>query len=75
MTELRLSKLPDRTPVKLTINVSPDLHAALTTYADLYAQTYGAAEPVSELVPAMLASFLDSDRAFARTRRGGGQTG
>ena len=70
MVELRLAKLPDRTPVKLTVIVSPDLHAALTAYAALYAETYGADEPIGELVPAMLASFLESDRAFSRPRRG-----
>jgi hypothetical protein len=70
MTELRLKKLPDRTPVKITINVSPELNKALADYAVLYEQAYGQAEPVSELIPAMLARFLDGDAAFARHRRG-----
>lgn len=68
MVDLKLAKLPDRTPVKLTVSVSPDLHGALTAYAALYAETYGREEPVAELVPAMLAAFLESDRAFARAR-------
>jgi len=68
MADLKLSKLPDRTPVKLMISISPDLHAALTVYAALYAEAYGSEEPVSELVPAMLASFLDGDRFFMRNR-------
>ena len=69
MAGLKLAKLPERTPVKLTVNVAPELHAALVTYAELYAETYGGEEPVAELVPAMLASFLESDREFARRRR------
>ena len=69
MPALKLSKLPDRTPVKLTISVSPHLHHALSEYAALYEQTYGEAEPLSELVPAMLMSFLESDREFARQRK------
>lgn len=69
MGELRLAKLPDRTPVKVTIQVSPDLHQALTDYAELYRESYGQAEPVQELIPAMLVSFLESDRAFARRRK------
>jgi len=69
MAELRLSKLPDRTPVKLTISLSPELYRALSDYAAAYEQIYGQAEPVAELIPAMLASFLDSDRGFARQRR------
>jgi hypothetical protein len=72
MALLKLAKLPDRTRIKLTVTVSPDLHAALSDYAALYAKVYGGAEPVAELVPAMLASFLESDREFARRRRLGG---
>ena len=68
MVDLKLAQLPDRTPVKLTISISPDLHSALTAYASLYAESYGREEPVAELVPAMLSSFLESDRAFARSR-------
>lgn len=67
MVELKLARLPDRTPVKLTIAVLPELHQALADYAALYAEVYGREEPVAELIPAMLASFLESDRAF-RTR-------
>jgi hypothetical protein len=69
MMELKLAKLPDRTPVKVTICVPPDLHQALAAYAEMYREAYGEAEPVQELIPAMLASFLASDRSFARHRR------
>lgn len=72
MTGLRLAKLPDRTPVKITIAVSPDLHQALADYAELYRETYGEPEPVQDLIPAMLATFLEGDKAFARRRRGQG---
>lgn len=68
MTELKLAKLPDRTPVKLTISILPELHQALSDYSALYAQTYGRDEPVAELIPAMLTAFLESDRAFTRSR-------
>jgi hypothetical protein len=67
---VKLARLPDRTPVKLTIAVSPELNKALAEYADLYREAYGQAEPGPELIPAMLASFLQSDKAFARRRRG-----
>jgi hypothetical protein len=69
MSDLRLPKLPDRNPVKIAIAVPPDLHQALVDYAELYRETYGQQEPIHELVPAMLASFLDADKAFARRRR------
>lgn len=68
MADLKLPKLPDRTPVRLAIMVTPDLHRALSDYAALYAQAYGRDEPVTELIPAMLGAFLDSDRSFARNR-------
>ncbi|WP_174292811.1 DUF2274 domain-containing protein [Sphingomonas bacterium] len=68
MADLKLPQLPDRTPVKLIVTISPDLHHALIAYAALYAQTYGREEHITELVPAMLAGFLESDRAFLRSR-------
>lgn len=71
MPELRLPKLPDRTPVRITISVPPELNRALGEYAALYEETYGQSEPVQELIPAMLASFLDADRLYARRRRHG----
>ncbi len=68
MADLRIGKLPDRTPVKLTISVLPELNDALSDYAAIYAETYGQTDPVTELIPAMLTAFLDSDRTFKRNR-------
>lgn len=67
MAELRIAKLPDRTPIKLTISVLPDLHDALQDYAKLYAETYGQADAMVNLIPAMLAAFLSGDREFQRS--------
>ncbi|MEW5704383.1 MAG: DUF2274 domain-containing protein [Pseudomonadota bacterium] len=69
MSELKLGKLPDRTPVKITITVSPDLNQALRDYAAIYRTTYGEAESAADLIPFMLSSFLDSDRGFAKARK------
>ena len=66
MAELKLAKLPDRTPVKLTITLGADLNQALKDYADLYQVTYGTAEQVVDLIPFMLDAFLQSDRGFIR---------
>ena len=71
MPDLKLPKLPDRTPVKIAISLSPDLHQSLGDYAALYAEAYGRTEPIHELIPAMLAAFLESDRALTRRRRPG----
>ena len=65
---LKLPRLPDRTPVKLTITVTPDMNQLLIDYAEAYRETYGRSEVVADLVPYMLRSFLESDRAFSRTR-------
>ena len=70
MSELKLSKLPDRTPSKITITVSADLNQSLLQYAEIYRTTYGETEPIAELIPYMLGIFLDSDRGFAKARRG-----
>lgn len=69
MAELKLARLPDRTPVKLTITVGAELHQALKEYADLYQATYGAAEQVIDLIPFMLEGFLQSDKSFTRAGR------
>ena len=69
MPDLKLAKLPERTPVKLSIAVMPDLAADLADYAAAYKQAYGQDEPIVELIPAMLAAFLESDRIFARRRK------
>lgn len=71
---IKLPKLPDRQPLKVSISISPDLHEALQAYAKAYGETYGREEPVTELIPAIVASFLDSDRGFAKTRSQGART-
>ena len=66
---LKLSQLPDRVPVKITVMVSPDLKKALDDYAAIYASTYGENETVSELVPYMLDAFLSGDGKFREARK------
>ncbi len=71
MAELKLPRLPNRTPVRITVTLSSELDQALRQYAGIYRVTYGQAESVAELIPFMLGAFLDSDRAFAKARREG----
>jgi len=68
---LKLAKLPDRTPTRITITVSADLNQALCDYQKLYAATYDTTEKIADLIPFMLEAFLDSDRAFAKARKEG----
>lgn len=69
MVDLKLGKLPDRTPVKLTISIMPDLHRRLQDYAAAYAEAYGQEEAAVDLIPAILSAFLESDKCFSRRRR------
>jgi len=66
MAELKLAKLPDRTPVKLTITVGAEVHQMLKEYADAYQSAYGSAEQVVDLIPFMLEAFMLTDKNFAR---------
>lgn len=69
MAELKLARLPDRTPVKISFLATPDLHQMLADYAALYRATYQAGADIADLVPAMLETFLAGDKAFAKARR------
>jgi len=68
---LKLPRLPDRTPVRLTVTLDAPLHTALKKNASLYEATYAERESVADLIPFMLRAFLDGDRAFTRTRNDG----
>lgn len=70
MTDIRLKRLPDRTPVKLVVYLAPELHRALSDYAGHYREAYGEAASILELVPAMLDAFLATDKGFIRRDRG-----
>jgi hypothetical protein len=69
MANLKLAKLPDRKPVKITITVSAELNVALQAYAATYRETYGDSEEVSELIPYMVEQFLAADRGFAKAQK------
>lgn len=68
MANLKLPKLPDRTLVKITISVMPEVFEALNAYADAYEVSYGRRESVADLIPFMLDRFLAGDRGFAKAR-------
>jgi hypothetical protein len=66
MPDLKLGKLPDRTPVRFTITVAPKLAHSLRQYAEIYRATYGQAESVDDLIPFMLEAFLAGDHGFTK---------
>ena len=69
MTNLKLGKLPDRTPAKITIIVSPDLNQALQDYAEIYLAVHGQKESVADLIPFMLDRFIENDPGFKKALR------
>lgn len=70
MEGIKLGKLPDRTPIKLTISFPPDVHALLVEYLAAYRAAYNdEAVTLVEVVPAIVASFIESDRTFHRGRK------
>jgi len=66
---LKLAKLTDTKPSKLSVSLPPDLLSDLEIYAQIYEQTYGEKQPVNALIPSMLAGFLASDHGFKKAKR------
>ncbi len=66
---IKLSKLPNRTPVKMTVVFQPDTHSVLADYRQIYEQTYGSKECIEDLIPFMVMAFLEGDNAFKKARK------
>ena len=70
MPDLKLAKLPDRTPVRITFKASPDLAQMLKDYCRAYRVIYQQPnETVEELIPFMLAAFMEGDPQFKKERK------
>ena len=70
MAKLKLGAILDDKPVKITVDLPADTHRDLAAYAAALAKETGETtiDPV-RLVPAMLARFMASDRAFTKSAR------
>jgi hypothetical protein len=66
---LRIGKLPDLTPVKLTVSLDREVHHMLEDYARIYSESYSEPVKPAELVPSMIAGFLATDNGFKRARK------
>jgi len=66
---LRIGKLPDLTPVKMTVSLDREVHEMLEDYARIYGESYGEAVKLVELIPLMVAGFLATDNGFKRARK------
>lgn len=67
--KLRLGPLPKTEVVRLTIALPAKVKTDLDRYAELYAAAYGEPVDAAALVPHMLASFMERDRAFRRAHQ------
>ena len=72
MAKLKLGAIADDKPAKLTVELPPDVHRNLAAYTDVLARETGQSiSDPAKLVAPMLARFMATDRAFAKTRRKG----
>ncbi|MFN7106854.1 MAG: DUF2274 domain-containing protein [Brevundimonas sp.] len=70
MSKLKLAGLQDDTPVKLTLELSAEVHRDLVLYARVLGEAEGQTFTPQQLVGPMLARFMTTDRSFvtAKTR-------
>lgn len=70
MTKLKLGRIPDEKPVKVTIELPAALHGDLVAYAEVLAREtrQDISDPLKLIAP-MLARFMSTDRGFAKVRR------
>ena len=64
--KMRLGPLPKLEIVRLTVSLPAKVKADLDRYAELYAATYGEPADAAQLLPHILATFMERDRAFKR---------
>lgn len=70
MSKLKLSAVPDETPVKLTLELPAAVHRDLVAYGEALSKEAGRPIDATRLIAPMLARFMGTDRAFARLKRG-----
>jgi len=75
MAKLKLTAVPDDRPVKLTVELPAPVHRDLIAYAEVLSRQSGQNIEPAKLIAPMLARFMSTDRAFARTQREKRQSG
>ena len=69
MSKLKLGAVLDDKPVKLTIELPAQVNRDLIAYAEVLGRETGQTIEPAKLIAPMLARFMSTDRAFARSRR------
>src|SRR5262249_53506025 len=75
MAKLKLAAVPDDRPVKLTVELPAPVHRDLVACAEVLGRQSGQNIEPAKLIPPMLARFMSTDRAFARTQKEKRQSG
>ena len=72
MSKLKIGTILDDRPVKLAIELPAQVNRDLIAYAEVLGRETGQTIEPAKLVGPMLARFMSTDRAFARSRRARG---
>jgi hypothetical protein len=70
MAKLKIAGLTEDKPVKVTLELPASVHRNLVAYAEILGRQN--AHPISDptkLIAPMLAQFMATDRAFAKSRK------
>jgi hypothetical protein len=74
MTTLKIRKIPDRIPVKISLNLPPEVYRDLIKYAEIYKQEHGSVETPQLLASQMIAIFMQNDSGFKRAKLSSSET-
>lgn len=70
MSKLKLGRIGDDKPVKLTVGLPAAVHRNLIAYAEAIGRESGQPAPdPAKIVAPMIERFMATDRAFARARK------
>ena len=69
MSNLKIGTILDDRPVKLAIELPAQVNRDLIAYAEVLGRETGQTIEPAKLIGPMLARFMSTDRAFARSRR------
>jgi hypothetical protein len=69
VSKLKIETILDDRPVKLAIELPAQVNRDLIAYAEVLARETGQTIEPGRLIAPMLARFMSTDRAFARSRR------
>jgi hypothetical protein len=74
VSKLKIGTILDDRPVKLAIELPAHVNRELIAYAEVLGRETGQTIEPAKLIGPMLARFMSTDRAFARSRRGRRET-